>query len=55
MRVDDFVRRAFIERKPESEILEHILNHGFISMRQDGVFKIVAGITSIEEVLKATL
>ncbi len=55
MRVDDVVRRAFIERKPESEILQHLMENGFISMRQDGVAKIVAGITSIEEVLKATL
>ncbi|MBU6152771.1 MAG: GspE/PulE family protein [Bdellovibrionales bacterium] len=55
MRIDDFVRRAFIERKSESDILQHLSNNGFISMRQDGGFKIVAGITSVEEVLKATL
>jgi type IV pilus assembly protein PilB len=55
MLVDDFVKRAFVERKTEGEILEHIRNQGFLSMRQDGVEKILAGTTSVEEVLKATL
>jgi general secretion pathway protein E len=55
MLVDDFVRRAFIEEKSESEILNHLTQNGFISMRQDGIYKIAAGLTSVDEVLKATL
>lgn len=55
MPVDDFVRRAIIERKTESEIQRHLLDQGFISMRMDGVKKIAAGITSVDEVLKATI
>ena len=55
MPVDEFVRKAIIDRLPESEIQKHLLEHGFISMRMDGIKKIAAGITSIEEVLKATI
>ena len=55
MIIDDFVRRAIIERRPEEEIYRHLKEAGFISMRQDGIFKIASGVTSVEEVLKATL
>ena len=53
--IDDNVRRMIIERKSESDIAKYISENGFISMRQDGIYKIAAGITSVEEVLKATL
>jgi len=55
MLIDEFVRRAFIEGKSEGEILDHLTRNGFLSMRQDGIYKIAAGITSVDEVLKATL
>ena len=55
MVVDEFVRRAIIERKPDDEIYKYLAQNGFVNMRQDGVCKIAAGITSVEEVLKATL
>jgi type IV pilus assembly protein PilB len=55
MPVDDFVRKAIIDRLPESEIQKYLLQNGFISMRMDGIKKIAAGITSIDEVLKATI
>jgi type IV pilus assembly protein PilB len=55
MIIDEFVRRAIIERQPEDEIYRHLKNSGFITMRQDGIFKIASGVTSVEEVLKATL
>ncbi|NDG84585.1 MAG: type II/IV secretion system protein [Proteobacteria bacterium] len=55
MIIDDFVRRAIVERKPEDEIYQYLRKSGFISMRQDGIFKIASGVTSVEEVLKATL
>ncbi len=55
MPIDEFVRQAIIERRPESEILKYLNSRGFISMRQDGIDKIASGITSVEEVLKATI
>lgn len=53
--IDDQVRRMIVERKSESDISQYIAENGFINMRQDGIYKIAAGITSVEEVLKATL
>ena len=53
--VDEHIRRSIMDRESEVETLKHVVLSGFISMRQDGVYKIAAGITSVEEVLKATL
>jgi type IV pilus assembly protein PilB len=55
MLIDDQIRRMIIERKSEVDITKHMKENGFISMRMDGIYKLVAGITSVEEVLKATL
>jgi type II secretory ATPase GspE/PulE/Tfp pilus assembly ATPase PilB-like protein len=55
MVIDDQIRRMIIERKSEVDIAKHLAETGFISMRMDGIYKIAAGITSVEEVLKATL
>jgi type IV pilus assembly protein PilB len=55
MIVDEHIQRAIINRDSEAEMTAHLRANGFVSMREDGVRKIVAGITSIEEVLKATL
>jgi type II secretory ATPase GspE/PulE/Tfp pilus assembly ATPase PilB-like protein len=55
MVIDDQIRKMIVERKSESDIYKHMSENGFISMRMDGIYKIAAGITSVEEVLKATL
>ena len=55
MIVDGYLQRAIIDRHSEAQITEYLLKNAFVSMRQDGVLKIAAGITSVEEVLKATL
>lgn len=55
MPVDEFIRKGIIDRMPEAEIQRYLQTRGFITMRMDGIKKIAAGITSIDEVLKATL
>ena len=55
VRVDDFVKKTIIEKRPEHEVLRHLMDNGFVSMRQDGVIKVLKGITSVDEVLRATL
>ncbi len=55
MMIDDQIRRMIIDRKSEVEIMHHLRESGFISMRMDGIYKLVSGLTSVEEVLKATL
>ena len=53
--IDDVIRKLIIERRPEIEITAHLESKGFVSMRDDGVHKVVAGITSVDEILKSTL
>jgi type IV pilus assembly protein PilB len=53
--VDDEIRRMMSNDYSEMEMKKYLLANGFITMRQDGVSKILAGITSVDEVLKATL
>ena len=55
MLIDGHMQRAIIDRHSESEIMQYLNQNGFTNMRQDGIFKIAAGITTVEEVLKATL
>jgi len=44
-----------ILREPtEAKILEEIRKQGMITMRQDGILKVLNGVTTIEEVLKET-
>lgn len=52
---DGEIQKMIVERKSESEILSYLMSKGFTTMRQDGICKIAAGITSVEEVLRATI
>lgn len=53
--VNDDIRRMITEDYSELELKKYLMKNGFITMRQDGVIKILAGITSVDEVLKATI
>ncbi len=53
--VDELVRKLVIARAPASEIKAQAVKAGMISMRADGIRKAEKGITTLEEVLKATL
>ena len=44
------VRRAVLERRDASGIRSTVLEEGAISMREDGLGKVIAGVTSVEEV-----
>ncbi len=55
MPIDEHIRSAIIRRDSPDQLTKYLNDNGFISMRQDGIYKIAAGITSVEEVLKATL
>lgn len=52
---DSEIQKMVVERKAEAEILSYLMTKGFTSMRQDGICKVAAGITSVEEVLRATI
>jgi type IV pilus assembly protein PilB len=43
-----------LKKASENEMLAQAKNQGMISMRQDGFIKVIQGITTLEEVLRAT-
>ena len=53
--VDEHIRHLMINRYSEVEMKKYLQKNGFVTMRHDGILKIKSGITSIDEVLKATL
>ena len=53
--VNDPIRRMITEDYSEIEMKKYLMQTGFTTMRQDGVGKILAGITTVDEVLKATI
>ncbi|RYZ96685.1 MAG: type II secretion system protein GspE, partial [Proteobacteria bacterium] len=54
MRVDEWLHTAITERKSEVEMLAHLREHGFRTLREDGVRRIIEGLSSVDEVLRAT-
>jgi type IV pilus assembly protein PilB len=52
--VDDDVARAIVQGRSAFELREIALSSGMRSLRQDGVAKALAGITTLEEVLART-
>lgn len=54
MNVDREMRNMIIAGKPGQDILQHAMANGMLTLRQDGIAKAMAGMTSIEEVLRVT-
>lgn len=48
------LEKLTLSRATQSEILEFLLAHGFVTMKQDGYLKVLEGITSFEEVERVT-
>ena len=55
LKTNTAVKEAITKRKSDAEILEILKSCGFKSMKEDGIAKALAGVTSIEEVLKQTV
>jgi type II secretory ATPase GspE/PulE/Tfp pilus assembly ATPase PilB-like protein len=53
--IDEDIRRLILTRSSNKEIKAMAIKKGMISMRTDGLRKAEKGITTLEEVLKATL
>lgn len=51
--MNDVLRRAITDNASPSELLDLAVHHGFRSYREDGLAKILSGITTVEEVLQA--
>ena len=54
LRVDDGLRHLIHDRAAEQDLREYALQHGMHSLRQDGLRLVVAGVTSLEELLRVT-
>jgi type IV pilus assembly protein PilB len=52
--IDDTMRQMISDRASHSELLRYATSHGFYDMRIDGIRKLAAGLTTIEEVLRET-
>jgi len=55
LEVDDEVRELIVVQTSSSEIKKTVTKKGFISMYEDGLDKVQAGLTTIEEVLAAVM
>jgi type IV pilus assembly protein PilB len=51
LEMTDEMAEVVLKTPSENDILRSAKNHGFVSMKQDGIIKVLQGITSIEEVL----
>lgn len=52
--VDDALRRLIHDGAPEQQLRDYALQHDMLSLRQDGMRKVLAGETSLEEILRVT-
>ncbi len=52
MRMDDQIDRMIMDGRPSEEIEKAALDKGMLLMKQDGYLKVLAGVTTIEEVLR---
>jgi type IV pilus assembly protein PilB len=54
LRVDDQIRRLTMARNPSSEISNYAVAQGMQTLRDDGIRKVRQGLTTVEELVKAT-
>lgn len=54
MTIDDELRDAIIAKKDASELKNIAVKNGMITMLEDGIEKVLHGVTTIEEVLRVT-
>jgi len=54
MTVDDEIKRLILKTSDANQINELAIKHGMITLQQDGIQKVMRGITTTEEVLRVT-
>ena len=52
--VSDTIRQMIVERRSSADIKMHAVEHGMRTLRTDGWRKVLAGVTTLEEVLRVT-
>lgn len=54
LRMTDEIESLTVEKRPANEIKEAAVKDGMITMKQDGILKALGGLTTIDEVFRAT-
>ena len=54
MIMDEAVRKLTIAKAPHDEIRKQAVSSGMVTLRQDGIQKVKSGMTTVEEMLRAT-
>jgi general secretion pathway protein E len=52
--VDDDIKRLVLKTSDANQLNELALKQGMITLQKDGIYKVMKGITTIEEVLRVT-
>ena len=52
--ISDIIRQMIVERRSAADIKLHALEHGMRTLRMDGWRKVLAGVTTLEEVIRVT-
>jgi type II secretory ATPase GspE/PulE/Tfp pilus assembly ATPase PilB-like protein len=52
--VDKIIEKLILSDAPSSEIKEKAIENGMLTLKQDGILKVLNGITTLEEVWRAT-
>jgi general secretion pathway protein E/type IV pilus assembly protein PilB len=53
--IDDVIQRMIFDRLPSTQLRMRAREMGMRTMREDGLLKVAAGLTTIEEILRATM
>lgn len=55
LEIEDQIRRMIIDERPVGDLRDYAVEHGYMkTLRADGVRKVVAGQTSVAEVMRVT-
>jgi len=54
LEMDEYLNKCVIKGMPSSEIKKEARKRGMLSLRDSGIYKVLSGLTTIEEVLAAT-
>jgi type II secretory ATPase GspE/PulE/Tfp pilus assembly ATPase PilB-like protein len=49
------IRNLVLKRARENEVKKAARNEGMRTLREDGILKVLAGLTSLEEILRVTV
>ena len=54
MVMSERIKEMAVDRRPEAEIAKVAREEGMLTLREDGLEKVRAGVTSVEEVARVT-